>query len=155
MNQNKDADKLSVGVTEFVVGSWFVIKLRGIVLIVVEKNRWRRRNERGRKECCSSCHKLNITDGFTNGFNRWFKFIDSFVCKNDIIILFCYFFIFFSTIYTDRVFTSVFIDWYYKVIFSRKNSPQSINENILSMWLFVITNFLIVTSHFLSCLLYL
>jgi hypothetical protein len=48
-----------------------VIKLRGIVLIVVEKNRGRRRNGGGRKECCSSCHKLNITDGFTNGFNRW------------------------------------------------------------------------------------
>ena len=38
MNQNKDADKQSVGVVEFVVGGWFVIKLEGGVVFVVEKN---------------------------------------------------------------------------------------------------------------------
>ena len=65
-----DANKLSVGVVEFAVRGWFVIKLRGFVVFVVEKNRGRRRNERGREEGRLWCHKLNIIDGFTNKFNQ-------------------------------------------------------------------------------------
>jgi hypothetical protein len=46
-----------------------VIKLRGVIMFIVEKNRGRRRNIGGREEGCLSNHKLNITDGFTDEFN--------------------------------------------------------------------------------------
>jgi hypothetical protein len=40
------------------------------MMFVVEKNRWRSRNEGGgREEGRLSNHKLNITDGFTDEFN--------------------------------------------------------------------------------------
>jgi hypothetical protein len=64
LNQNRDADKLSVGVDGFVVEGWFVIKLWGFVMFVAEKNRGRIRNKRGREEGHLSGHKSNITDGF-------------------------------------------------------------------------------------------
>ena len=47
-----------------------MIKLEGFVVFVGEENRGRRRNERKREEGRSSCHKLNIIDGFTNKFNQ-------------------------------------------------------------------------------------
>jgi len=49
------------------------------VSFVAEKNKGRKRNGRGREEGYSSSHKLNITNGFTDGY----KFISNFVCKND------------------------------------------------------------------------
>jgi len=50
------------------------------VLFVVEKNRGRRRNERGGEKGCSLGHKLNITDSFTGGINL---FLINSVYKND------------------------------------------------------------------------
>jgi hypothetical protein len=65
-----DANKSSVVVAEFIVGGRFVMKLEGVVLFVAEKNERRRINWGERKEGCLSGHKLNITDGFTDEFNR-------------------------------------------------------------------------------------
>ena len=64
MNQNRDADKLSVEVTGFVVGGWFMIKLGGVVVFVTEKNGGRRRNGGEWEDGRLSGHKLNITYGF-------------------------------------------------------------------------------------------
>jgi hypothetical protein len=50
------------------------------VLFVVEKNRGRIRNERGRDNGCSSGHKLNIIDRLTDGF----KSVSNFIYKNDL-----------------------------------------------------------------------
>ena len=68
MNRNKDADKLSVGVAGFVVEGWFVIKLEG-VLFFAETNRGRRGNKGGKEDGLLAGHKLNIIDGFIDGFN--------------------------------------------------------------------------------------
>jgi len=59
LNQNRDADKLSVGVARFVIESWFVIKLKGMMFIS-EKNKGRKRNEGGREDDPLLGHKLNI-----------------------------------------------------------------------------------------------
>ena len=70
MNQNKDADKLIIGVARFIVGGLFVIKLG--VLFVIDKNG-------GIKEGCSSGHKLNITCGFADGFQS----VNNSISKNN------------------------------------------------------------------------
>jgi hypothetical protein len=49
LDHNKDGGKLSIEVTKYVVGGWFVIKLGGVVLFVAEKNEGRRRNGRERE----------------------------------------------------------------------------------------------------------
>jgi hypothetical protein len=49
--------------------------------------------------------------------------------------------------------TSVFINGYCNDIFSQKNSPQSIDENILSVCPFIFANFLIGITKKSSCLL--
>jgi len=41
----------------------------GVVVFVVEKNRGKKKNARGREEGCSSSHTLNIIDEFSNKFN--------------------------------------------------------------------------------------
>jgi hypothetical protein len=71
LNQNKDADKLIIGVARFIVGGLFVIKLG--VLFVIDKNG-------GIKEGCSSGHKLNITDRLIDRF----KSVGNFISKNDL-----------------------------------------------------------------------
>jgi len=66
-----DADKLIVGVVQFVVRGWFVIKLEGGgVLFVVDKNKGKKIRWGGGH---LSSHKLNITDEFTDGFNQQFQ----------------------------------------------------------------------------------
>jgi hypothetical protein len=71
LNQNKDADKLIIGVARFIVGGLFVIKLG--VLFVIDKNGG------GIKEGCSSGHKLNITGGFADGFQS----VNNSISKNN------------------------------------------------------------------------
>jgi hypothetical protein len=41
-----------------------ICDLGGVVVFIVEKNKRGRRNEGEREKDHSSCHKLNITDGF-------------------------------------------------------------------------------------------
>ena len=78
--------------------------------------------EREEEEGRSSCHKFNIIDEIADEF----KYVSNFVCKNDMPSYFLVFFLFFFTIipwvYTDEIFSSVFIDGYCEDIFSRKNS---------------------------------
>jgi hypothetical protein len=95
----------------------------GVVVFVAEKNEERER-EREREKGRLLDHKLNITDGFTDEF----KSIGNSVCKNDTSVYILIFFILsFPTViplvYTKKIFSSVFINGYYKGIFNRKNSP--------------------------------
>ena len=77
------------------------------------------------------------------------KFIGNSVCKNDTSSYFLAFFhsffpIVIPSIYTDKIFFSVCTEGYYKDIFSWKNSPQSTDKNIMSVYPFVFVNFLVV-----------
>jgi len=64
-----------------------------------------------REKVCSSGHKLNIKDGFIDGF----KFIGNFICKNDTS---SYFLAFFYSLFSYCNSLGI----YYDDIFSRKNS---------------------------------
>lgn len=78
-----------------------------------------------------------------------FKSIGNYVCKNN---LSSYFLALFShslstvipLIYNKVIFVSMFIDGYYKDIFSQKKLLQFIDKNILSVCLFVFVNFIVV-----------
>jgi len=70
LNQNKEVDRLSVGVAGFmVIGVWFVIKWRGGLQLFADKNRGRRNNEGEGEGDCSLDYKFNITDRFTNRYH--------------------------------------------------------------------------------------
>jgi hypothetical protein len=92
-----------------------VIKLGWECAFVAEKNGGgRRRNERKleREEGHSLGHKLNITDIF--------KSISNFACKNNTSSYLTAFFIFsivIPSIYTERIFLSIFTDKYDEGIF--------------------------------------
>jgi hypothetical protein len=59
-----------LGVAEFRAGGWFVIKLKGSAVIVIEKNK-KIKNKRGREDSCSPDHKLNIINKFIIRFSQW------------------------------------------------------------------------------------
>ena len=44
MNQNRNANKLSVGMTGLIVGGWFAIKLEGVCGVYCKENKGGRRN---------------------------------------------------------------------------------------------------------------
>ena len=63
MNYIRNADKLSVGVTKFVVGSWFVIKLEDRLCCLLKgKIEKKKRNEGGKEKSYLTSYKLNITE---------------------------------------------------------------------------------------------
>jgi len=76
-----------------------------------------------------------------------FKSINNFVCKKNKSSYFFIFFIVIPSIYTDEIFSLVFIDGYYEGIFNQKNSPQSIDETIPSVFLFIFVKFLVESSN--------
>jgi hypothetical protein len=80
-----------------------------------------------------------------------FKSVNTFVYKNNTLSYFLIFFIpsfitVIPSIYTDEIFSLVFIDGNCEGIFNQKNSTQSINETIPSVFLFIFVKFLVVNS---------
>jgi len=127
LNQNRDADKLSVGVAKFVVEVWFVIKLVG-VLFVAEKNKGRRRNE-----VRSSGHKSNITNEFIDEF----KSVGNLICKNDTS---SYFLTFFSFFFSPPYFSQYILREYFcqclPMNLIREYSIDKIHHNLLINFFF-------------------
>ena len=82
MNQNKNAEikywSGSICNRRLICDKKKII-IRGFVVSVAEINEGKRKNRGGRKEGRTSGHKLNITNGFTDGF----KSIGNSVYKNN------------------------------------------------------------------------
>ena len=76
LNQNNDANKLNIEVTEFMmIRVWFVIKYEGLLLFIEKKKRTRTRNEEGEKGGRLSGHSLNLSNGFTDKFILSIKYL--------------------------------------------------------------------------------
>jgi hypothetical protein len=113
-----DDDRLRVEVVRFMVRGWFVIKYRGFDVCCRANGRGRRNGEEEEGNHLLG-HNLNITDGFTGGFHQRFLFVGNFACIYDMSFLIPSFFTIILSVYTERIFSSVFTDRYSKRLFCR------------------------------------
>jgi hypothetical protein len=108
LNQDIDADRLSVRVVGFMMmRAWFVTKY-GVLCVVFYKIKGRKTRNVGKGRHLWG-YNLNLTDGFTDEYYRRVYFLSNFVCNNDTIFFsFLYFQIYvIPLVLTDINFPSV------------------------------------------------